>query len=518
MGGKGKDKSAPKGKGKGKAPPPPKGKGKGKAGKAPPPAPKGVPGKGKAGKGKGKGKGEVLTWTEKKPTVLVTGASGFVAGRVIKNLLSKGYTVRGTVRSLENTDKISHLKDKFPKVELFEADLLGGPEAFEKAMEGCKYVMHCASPFQLSVDDPQKDLIDPALKGTEAVMNAAGKAKVSRVVVTSSCAAVGPPQTWMAKPEDADKEKVFTEEDWNTTSSLEAGPYRYSKVLAEKKAFEIAKEVEGLDVVSICPSFVLGPPLSKRVDGESARFIEGLLNGKMKETGCKGSIGLGCVDVRDVANAHVSAMEVKEAGGKRFIMSSEEGYGKLELAEMIRKKFAAYPLPTTGDEVLYKPKYSSEQAKTVLKVKLTPINVSMASMAGAAVALGIVERKTVLKKTKFGKVENVQPDSKAVDLMLKVVSCTKTDETEKGEPITEAVAGDASGVVTLRMIPAETTGVEEGKTISVRNGYVQMIKGYIRVRAGKWGKITVEEDPGEEIVPNKTKDMSSTEYELVTQP
>ncbi|CAE8626758.1 unnamed protein product, partial [Polarella glacialis] len=175
---------APKGKGKGKGNDK-EGKGKGKS----------VDVKGK-GKGKGKasdGKGK-SSWVEVKPTVLVTGASGFVAMNVVRRLLSQNYKVRGTVRSLADEAKVGPLKQLFPKLELFEADLLGG----EEALEGCKYVMHCASPFKLNVgvDDIQKDLIDPAVKGTEAVMKAAAKANVSKVVITSSVAAVGPPSAW----------------------------------------------------------------------------------------------------------------------------------------------------------------------------------------------------------------------------------------------------------------------------------------------------------------------------------
>merc|ERR1712159_15872 len=119
--------------------------------------------------------------------------------------------------------------------------------------------IHCASPFKLTVANPQTDLVDPALKGTEIVMNAAVKMGISRVVLTSSVAAIGPPQPWLADPSKADKEKAFTEEDWNDTSTIENAPYRYSKVVAEKKAWEIAKKSESLSLAVICPSFVIGP-------------------------------------------------------------------------------------------------------------------------------------------------------------------------------------------------------------------------------------------------------------------
>jgi len=102
-----------------------------------------------------------------KVLVLVTGASGYLASQIVAHLVSKKkYEVRGTVRSLE---KAKHLQKLFPEVKLFEADLLKDG-SFEAALKDVEIVFHTASPFQFAVKDAEKDLIEPALKGTLNVL------------------------------------------------------------------------------------------------------------------------------------------------------------------------------------------------------------------------------------------------------------------------------------------------------------------------------------------------------------
>jgi len=474
-------------------------------------APKGGKGKG-AAKGKGKGKGETKGetksqgWVELKPWVLVTGASGFVAMNVIQQLLKKGYRVKGTVRSVTNEATCGPLKKLFPKLELVEADLLGGSESFEKAMEGCKYVMHTASPFKVKVDDPQKDLVDPALKGTEAVMAAALKAGIKRVVLTSSVAA-------MCFPPGVPDGTTVSEEDWNTECSLEKGPYLYSKTLAEKRAWELAKDKEGFSLATICPAFVLGPMLGSRGDGESVEYIKGMLEGTASPLVAR-PFPSACVDVRDVASAHVSAMEIEEAGGKRFLVCHETPYSGLQLANMMRDKFKAYPIPTEGEEPTGGPKYNNSQAKTVLKWKQRPIEHTMRDMASAAIKVGIVKEKVLLKTTKFSSVAKLNPESKGVNVIVKVVSKKETEELNNGVKSQEVVVGDSSGIVTLRLVGDEVGTVNDGDTVEVRNAAVRMYKGHIRLQVGMWGKISKHTGDKEVELSRSMKDMSATEYEL----
>jgi hypothetical protein len=93
--------------------------------------------------------------------VLVTGASGFLAGHVIQQLTNKGFKVRGTVRNLTDAAKTQHLRELFPDLELYEADLLHDG-SFLECCKGARFVIHCASPFQYEVEDPERDLVEPA--------------------------------------------------------------------------------------------------------------------------------------------------------------------------------------------------------------------------------------------------------------------------------------------------------------------------------------------------------------------
>ncbi|MCT4622961.1 MAG: NAD-dependent epimerase/dehydratase family protein, partial [Schleiferiaceae bacterium] len=240
---------------------------------------------------------------DKTKPVLVTGATGFVAGWLVKKLLDEGITVHAAVRNPDNAQKREHL-DKIAaeakgEIKYFKADLLVDG-SFAEAMKDCELVFHTASPFFTDVKDPQKELIEPALEGTKNVLEQANKTEsVKRVVLTSSCAAI---YTDAIDTERAPN-GMLTEDVWNTTSSLEYQPYSYSKTLAEKEAWEMAKAQDRWDLVVMNPSFVMGPPLNpKTATSESINLLKQLGNGDMKMGAPK--MGVGVIDVRDLAEAH----------------------------------------------------------------------------------------------------------------------------------------------------------------------------------------------------------------------
>lgn len=174
-------------------------------------------------------------------TVLVTGATGYVAGWVVRRLLEQGHRVHAAVRDPSRKDKIAHLDamaaDLPGQIVYFKADLLA-PGSYAEAMQGCEIVFHTASPFTSNITDPQRDLVDPAVKGTRNVLESVeATTSVRRVVLTSSCAVIYGDNADMAKTHAG----RFTEADWNTTSSLDHQPYSYSKVEAEKAAWAMAE-------------------------------------------------------------------------------------------------------------------------------------------------------------------------------------------------------------------------------------------------------------------------------------
>ena len=284
-----------------------------------------------------------MTTIDKSKPVMVTGATGFVAGWLVKKLLEEGITVHAAVRNPDKTEKLKYLNAIADKskgsIKYFKSDLLQ-EGSYAEAMEGCELVYHTASPFVIDVNDPQKELIDPAKLGTRNVLEQANKtASVKRVVVTSSCAAIyGDNRDLKNTPNN-----IFTEDIWNTTSSIEYGAYSYSKTLAEQEAWKINKAQNRWDLVVINPSLVMGPAINPHaVTSESFNLVKQFGDGSMKSGVPK--MGWGVVDVRDLAVAHFQAGFVPEAKGRHIASGHNTSY--LEMAKALETKFGnKYPIP-----------------------------------------------------------------------------------------------------------------------------------------------------------------------------
>ncbi len=272
---------------------------------------------------------------QQKP-ILVTGGTGYIASWIIKELLEKGLDVRATVRDKSNGEKYKHLVEiaikTSGKLTIFEADLLK-MGSFEEAMKDCELVFHTASPFMISgIKDAQKQLIEPALNGTRNVLNSTKKnSTVKRVVLTASVVSMHGDAVDMQKTENG----IFTDKDWNSTSTAKHRPYSYSKTIAEKEAWEIAKSQKQFDLVTVHPGFVLGPSLTKRKDSASIDFMVSMLNGKYK-TGVP-ELTLGIVDIRDLAKVHIAAAFNPKAKG-RYIASVGSA-SMFEIANILQKKY-----------------------------------------------------------------------------------------------------------------------------------------------------------------------------------
>jgi len=278
----------------------------------------------------------------KNKVILVTGGTGYIGSWLVKELLEKSYTVRMTVRDKTRGDKYRQfdpITASAPgKLELWEADLLK-EGSFDLAAKGADAIIHVASPFTLRFKNAQKDLLDPALLGTRNVLNAATRSgTVKKVVLTSSVAAV--------HGDNIDMQELglseFTEEQFNASSSATHQPYSYSKVIAEKEAWKLAQSQSQWSLVVINPSFVLGPSLTRSSDSESLNLMNDILRGKFF-FGAP-DLYFGFVDVRDVAHAHVLALEKEDAAGRHIL--AERTMSLMGLTEAIEKLFPGkYRLP-----------------------------------------------------------------------------------------------------------------------------------------------------------------------------
>ncbi len=265
--------------------------------------------------------------------VCVTGASGFIAAHIVRELLERGYRVRGTVRkSPQNYPFLLALPGAAERLELVEANLLT-TGSYDKIVEGCDFVLHTASPYTMNVKNPQTDLVDPAVKGTESILESCLKSgSVKRVIFTSSIAAI---------TDEPESTKVFTEKDWNTMSSLERNPYHYSKTLAELAAWDfIMKKKQPFDLVVINPFMVIGPSIGPSLN-TSNQIIRDIMMGVYPGIM---DMNWGFVDVRNVAKAHVLAMETDTASGR--YLCAAEALQMRELVALLKSSgFGGYALP-----------------------------------------------------------------------------------------------------------------------------------------------------------------------------
>ncbi|TLS27113.1 hypothetical protein PpBr36_04380 [Pyricularia pennisetigena] len=280
--------------------------------------------------------------------------SGFIAAHTLDQLLEKGYKVITTVRSEE---KAKIIRDAHPNVGKDALDIaivpdIAKPDAFDEVVKtpGVELVLHTASPFHFNIGDP-KDLIDPAVIGTTGILKAIARSapSVKRVVITSSFAAILDPER------GTDPNTLFNESSWNpiTLEKAVSNPndkpnaYRASKKLAEEAAWAFVRDPASgvkFDLVTINPPMVFGPVVPYFANLESVNTsnerIVNLLRGKWREDNAIPDTGLAFIwiDVRDVAEAHIRAMEVPEAGGKRLFTTAGT-FSNREIYEVTKKHF-----------------------------------------------------------------------------------------------------------------------------------------------------------------------------------
>ncbi|KAI4326251.1 hypothetical protein MLD38_031582 [Melastoma candidum] len=294
-------------------------------------------------------------------TICVTGAGGFIASWMVKLLLERGYSVRGTVRNPEDP-KNGHLRElegARERLSLRRADLMDY-ESLKEAIHGCQGVFHTASPV---TDDPE-EMVEPAVNGTRNVIRAAAEAGVRRVVFTSSIGAV-------TMDPNRGPEVVVDESCWSDLEFCKNTKnwYCYGKAVAEQAAWDEAKE-KGVDLVVINPVLVLGPLLQTQVNASIIHILK-YLTGSAKTYA---NSVQAYVHVRDVALAHILVFETPSASGRYLCAESVLHRG--DVVEILAKFFPEYPIPTKcSDEVNPRKKaykFSNQKLKEV-GLEFTPV-------------------------------------------------------------------------------------------------------------------------------------------------
>jgi len=334
--------------------------------------------------------------------ILVTGASGFIAKECIVHALANGYRIRGTIRRPEAEAGVRAIvPDAGDRLSFVKADLLAD-EGWDAAMRGCRLVLHVASPYPLAAPRDRMALVPPARDGTLRVLKAAVRGEVERVVVTSSLAAV------ISGHHSSRRDRPFAEGDWSDPDSSNISPYSLSKTLAERAAWDFMQREGGAtSMVSVNPGGVYGPARDRAVEA-SAEIIAGFMKGRYPLVP---HLGMGIVDVRDVATAHLAAATVPEAAGRRFLLSA----GPMLMIEIGRLLGTAFPkyrsrmpraempdwlvhvyalfnaaartgIPELGEA----PKVDTGPARTVLGLTFRPADEAITAMAQSLIDLKMV--------------------------------------------------------------------------------------------------------------------------------
>ncbi|MEM7338487.1 MAG: NAD-dependent epimerase/dehydratase family protein [Actinomycetota bacterium] len=258
--------------------------------------------------------------------VLVTGASGFIAKHIIRELLEQGYEVRGTVRSDTRKAEIDAL---YPDAAIEYAMLdLTADDGWAEAMAGVDVLMHTASPFPLADPKDPQELIGPAVDGTLRALRAAQAAGITRVILTSSCVAI-------YKEAGKAPEARSTRDNWTDPNADYVSAYEASKTLAEKAAWDFVAEHPEMELTTVNPGVVLGPAMDTNY-GASLELAEQFLDGSLPMLP---EMNMPVVDVRDVARMHVGAIAAPESVGFRFPANA----GALSMIEIAEAAAAAHP-------------------------------------------------------------------------------------------------------------------------------------------------------------------------------
>ncbi|OQE41845.1 hypothetical protein PENCOP_c004G06626 [Penicillium coprophilum] len=331
--------------------------------------------------------------------VLLTGGSGFIAAHIVDILLQHGFDTVVTVRSEEKGKRIIEAhpdvsKEKLSYVIVKDVAKDGAFDEAVKSSPPFDYVIHTASPFHFNVQDPVKDFLDPAIKGTTGILKAIKDyaPTVKRVVITSSFAAI---------VNGKQHPKVYSEKEWNPLTWEEAldhsQVYRGSKTFAEKAAWAfVEKEKPNFDIATINPPLVFGPVVhylnSLETINTSNQRMRNLIQGQMKEKIAPTGNFL-WVDVRDVALAHVRAIEVAEAGGQRFFVTAGF-FSNKKLADIIRETHPQLestlpPADSPSDfpENIYE--IDNTKSQKVLGLNYRPLKQTVSDTVDSLLAVGV---------------------------------------------------------------------------------------------------------------------------------
>ena len=277
---------------------------------------------------------------EKRQTVVVTGATGFVGRWIVVALLeSGGRTVVGSFRPGESDAELhsalqGHVSTAaLSRLRLVPADLHANDD-WSAVMAGATGLIHTAAAVPSGEPKDRERFISREVNGVDRVLRAASAAGVARVVMTSSMAAV------VEGAQPGDGPMRFGPDDWTELDARKHPAYTVAKTRAERLAWALAEELD-LAVTTICPGMIFGPMLGGEV-GSSMGFLDAIVRGSIPKVPPS---GFEIVDVRDVAEAHVAALDRDDLAGQRILLAA--GYRSMkQIAVVVQRAWPERKVPT----------------------------------------------------------------------------------------------------------------------------------------------------------------------------
>ncbi len=258
----------------------------------------------------------------------IIGGAGFIGSHVTRIFLEEGFNVKVSTTDLSNESKYQHLKKlpNAPNLEIGQLDVRNENE-LQDFLEGCSIVIHGGTPFQLAVKDPQSELFDPTVRGTETflsvIQNTPG---IQKVVIIASVAAMN--TNFPLPAGNKSVGETFSEAD-KPYFGEESHPYAQAKFLAQRaveKFIETHPDLE-FEITTVSPVMVTGKSLSAREDSTSTG-IQFLFKNKIAPDAFfqmfyDNDIEFALVDVEDVAESVFQAATTSGLHGKDYLLSTE---------------------------------------------------------------------------------------------------------------------------------------------------------------------------------------------------
>lgn len=307
-------------------------------------------------------------------TLGIIGGSGFIGSYITRKFLEEGYQVKTSVTNIHKSEKYQHLFDFKNSENLnIRAFKLEDLDSLKDFIKDCDILIHSGTPFQLDVKNPQTEIFDPTIKGTQNFLEAISKSStLEKVIFIASVAAWN---TNFPMPAGGKSFSDTFDEKEDRYTSEDSHPYSQAKFIANQVVEKFIADNPELpfEICSVSPVMVMGKSLSNRKDSTSTG-IQFLIKNKIAPDDFiknlyDNNVPFAVVDVEDVANATYKVATKKGLHCKDYLLASET-YTILDIHQMLNHKE-----PKEKAQIVYK----NDLAKMDLGIQFRPVKETLRS-------------------------------------------------------------------------------------------------------------------------------------------